>query len=90
MEAESRRVEAQMRQLENKLGQAPDENSDPEPAEDDQFKGALFKQAEISPGTPMPRRTTLKIQRRRIRNRVIILGVVVLILAWLVWKTVSQ
>jgi hypothetical protein len=88
LEEESRRVEEKMRRLEARMGE-----SLPEPAIQnglsEHFKGAMFKDADPLDRETPPMRKALKIQKRKIRNRVILLGVILLILLLLVLRALA-
>jgi hypothetical protein len=88
LEVESRRVEEKMRRLEAKLT-APLPEPIRKTLHPEHFKGAMFKDGDSSHPQPAPTRQALKIQKRKIRNRVILLGVVLLFLLLLVFKTLG-
>lgn len=88
LEQESRLVEEKLRRLQHELGQ-PAKDPIPVTTSIKQFQGAMFKDNDLSPEVAPQKSATLKVQRRKLRNRAIILGVVLMILILLVLKTLN-
>lgn len=89
LEQEARLVEEKLKKLQHQLGQPQLPIVAPAPPALDSFKGATFRDSDTSTPKVYKQSSSLKIQRRKIRNRVIVLGVVLLVLILMILKTLN-
>lgn len=88
LERESRRVEEESQRIEEKMRLLGEPVPKPSPKDGaiEHFKGAMFKDGEHPGRQAPPRRHALKIQKRKIRNRVILLSGVLLLLILMLYR----